>query len=151
MQDLRSFFVGWPNSYKVYCMSLFFFLDSCVLAWNQTLFFFISNFIFFYFSQLETVLRIRNVYPVSGFFPSRIPSQKDSRIRIRIKEFKYFNPKIVSKLSEIWSKIFIPDPNLDFLPIPDRGVKKAPDPGSTTLAGKWIRIFTKPLSIYSTV
>jgi hypothetical protein len=32
-------------------------------------------------------------------FPSRIPGQKDSRIRI--KEFKYFNQKIVSKLSEI--------------------------------------------------
>ncbi len=24
----------------------------------------------------------------------------------------------------------IPDPDADFLPIPDRGVKKAPDPGS---------------------
>ncbi len=30
-----------------------------------------------------------------------------------------FNPKIVSKLSEIWSGMFIPDPNLDFLPIPN--------------------------------
>ncbi len=30
--------------------------------------------------------------------------------RIRIKEFKYFNPKIVSKLSVIWSGLFIPDP-----------------------------------------
>jgi hypothetical protein len=37
--------------------------------------------------------------------------------------------KIVSKLSEIWSGFFIPDP--DFLPpIPDLGVKKAQDPGS---------------------
>jgi hypothetical protein len=27
--------------------------------------------------------------------------------------------------------LFIPDP--DFLPIPDRGVKNAPDPGSATL------------------
>jgi hypothetical protein len=25
--------------------------------------------------------------------------------------------------------MFIPDPDLDFLPIPDPGVKKAPDPG----------------------
>jgi hypothetical protein len=33
-------------------------------------------------------------------------------------------------LSEIWSRMFIPDPDLDFLPIPDPGVKKAPDPGS---------------------
>jgi hypothetical protein len=31
--------------------------------------------------------------PVSEFFPSRIQGQKYSRIRIRIKEFKYFNPK----------------------------------------------------------
>ncbi len=34
--------------------------------------------------------------------------------------------------------MFIPDPDLDFLgtapvPIPDHGVKKAPDPGSATL------------------
>jgi hypothetical protein len=39
--------------------------------------------------------------------------------RIRIKEFKYFNPK---------KQIPVPDP--DFLPIKDPGVKKAPDPGS---------------------
>ncbi len=29
--------------------------------------------------------------------------------------------------------MFIPDPDLDVLPIPDPGVKKAPDPGSVTL------------------
>jgi hypothetical protein len=40
--------------------------------------------------------------------------------------------KIVFKLSEIWSGLFIPDPDPDFLPIPDPDpeVKKAPDPGS---------------------
>jgi hypothetical protein len=42
--------------------------------------------------------------------------------------------KMVSKLSEIWSGLFIPDPDPgtrpDFLPIADPGVKKAPDPGS---------------------
>jgi hypothetical protein len=37
--------------------------------------------------------------------------------------------KIVPKLSEILYKIFILDPDHDFLPIPDPGVKKAPDPG----------------------
>ncbi len=37
---------------------------------------------------------------------------------------------MVSKLSEIWSGLFIPDPDPDFTPIPDPGVKKAPDPGS---------------------
>jgi hypothetical protein len=41
--------------------------------------------------------------------------------------------KWVSKLSEIWSGLFIPDPDLDFLPIPDPGVKKAPHPGSAAL------------------
>jgi hypothetical protein len=30
--------------------------------------------------------------------------------------------------------MFIPDPDLDFLPIPDPEVKKAPDPGSVTLS-----------------
>jgi hypothetical protein len=46
-------------------------------------------------------------------------------IRIRIKEFKYFNPKMVSKLSEILSVMFIPDPDFDFLPIPDPGYGSA--------------------------
>ncbi len=65
-------------------------------------------------------------------FPSRIQGQKipGSRIRIRIKEFKYFNltQKIVFKLSEIWGGIFIPDADLDFLSRPDlwsRGKKGA--------------------------
>ncbi len=53
--------------------------------------------------------------------------------RIRIKEFKYFNPKQWFLSSRKYdpgcsSRIRIPDP--DFLPIPDPGVKKAPDPGS---------------------
>jgi hypothetical protein len=59
------------------------------------------------------VLRIRDVHPGSRirifsipdsgseFFPSLIQDQKDFRIRIRIKEFKYFNQKIVPKLLEI--------------------------------------------------
>ncbi len=71
-------------------------------------------------------------------FPSGIQGQKDSgsRIRIRIEELKYrtiFNPKIVYKLSEIWSGMLIPDSDLDFLPVPDPGIqgsKNSPDPGS---------------------
>jgi hypothetical protein len=60
------------------------------------------------------------------FFPSRI----------RIKEFKYFNPKKwflssrkydPSCSSRIRILIFYPSR------IPDSGVKKAPDPGSATL------------------
>jgi hypothetical protein len=79
---------------------------------------------------IEAVLRIRDVYPKYDFYPPRIPDPKSRvknipdpgpRIRIRIKEFKYLflTLKIVSKLSEILSGIFIPDPDLDFLPIPD--------------------------------
>ncbi len=91
------------------------------------------------------MLRIRDVSRGSEFFPSRIPDPIFfySGSRIRIKEFKYFKPKMISKLYEIQydpgcsSRIRIPDPG--FLPhprsqIPDPGVKKAPDPGS------WIRI-----------
>ncbi len=39
---------------------------------------------------------------------------------------------MVSKLWEIWSGLFIPDPDPDFLPILDTGSKgqKAPVPGS---------------------
>jgi|688.fasta_scaffold157969_3 hypothetical protein len=53
-------------------------------------------------------------------------------------EFKEFIlQKFVSNLSEIWSGMFIPyqDPDLDFYPsrISGPGVKKAPDPGSSTL------------------
>ncbi len=49
-------------------------------------------------------------------FPIPDPGSKDSGIPdpARIKELKYFNPKIVSKLSEIWSGMFISDPDLDF-------------------------------------
>jgi hypothetical protein len=41
---------------------------------------------------------------------------------------------MISKLSEIWSGLFIPDSDPDFLPIPvpDPGFKKALDPGSET-------------------
>jgi hypothetical protein len=80
-------------------------------------------------------------------FPSWIQGKKDSesRIRIHIKKIKVFLIlKIVSKLSEKLSGMFIPDP--DFFPsriphpdpgsrirIPDAWVKKEPYPGSGTL------------------
>jgi hypothetical protein len=62
------------------------------------------------------------------------PGPKRFRIPIQIKEYKYFEPK----------KLFLSsrkhdpgcDLDLDFLPIPDPGVKKAPDPGSGTLESK---------------
>jgi hypothetical protein len=66
---------------------------------------------------VPSVSRIRDVYPGSDSFPSRIPD------RIRIEEFKCFNPK----------KWFL---NSRSCPsrIPDPGVKKATDRRS------WIRI-----------
>jgi hypothetical protein len=69
---------------------------------------------------------------------SRIQGQKNLWSRIRIKEFKYFNPKIVSKLSKIWSGMIIPDPDLDFIPIPDpgsRGSKRHRIPDLNTGSG----------------
>jgi hypothetical protein len=73
--------------------------------------------------------------PGSEFFPSRIPDLGFfyPGSRIRIKEFKYFNPKNCFLSSRKYdpgcsSRIRI----LTFYPsrIPDPGVKKAPDPGS---------------------
>ncbi len=48
------------------------------------------------------------------------------------KNLSILTQKIVSKFSEIWSRLIIPDPDPDFLPIPDPGVKKAPGPGSVS-------------------
>ncbi len=75
------------------------------------------------------MLRIRDVYPGSEFFPSRILSQKDSRIpdpdyhqhqRIYVLFIKNFSRKYDPGCS---SRIRIPD--LNFLPItiPEPGVK----------------------------
>ncbi len=57
---------------------------------------------------------------------SRVKKIPWSRIRIRNKKFKYL--KVVSKLSEIWSGMLIPNP--DFLPIPDPGSRGQKDTGS---------------------
>jgi hypothetical protein len=72
---------------------------------------------------MAAVLRIRDVYPGSEFFPSRI----------RFKEFKYFRPKKWFPSSRKYdpgcsSQILIFCPSR----IPDPGVKKAPDSGSAT-------------------
>ncbi len=58
------------------------------------------------------------------------PGSKFFLSRVRTKVFKYFNPKIVSKLSKIWSWLFIPDPDPYFFPIPDPGVKRHRIPDS---------------------
>jgi hypothetical protein len=75
--------------------------------------------------------------PGSDFFPSRIPDPNclHPGSRIRIKELKYFNPQknLSSRKYYPGCSSRIPDPDSDFLSIPDLGVKKAPDPGSATL------------------
>jgi hypothetical protein len=55
---------------------------------------------FYYIQVLQTVWRIRDVYPGSNFFPSRIPDPNclHSGSRILDKEFKYFNPKKSQKM-----------------------------------------------------
>ncbi len=91
----------------------------------------------------------RSPDPGSTFFPSQIP---DSRIKIfsvrdpwsgsASKNLSILAQKMISKLSEIWSGFFIPDPDPDFLAIPDpnlgsqileQEVKNAPDPRSQIL------------------
>jgi hypothetical protein len=68
------------------------------------------------FSILDPVYRVKR-------FQIQYPHQ-------RIKVF--LTHKIVSKLSELWSGMFIPDPGSGswFFAHPDPGVKKAPDSGS---------------------
>jgi hypothetical protein len=83
------------------------------------------------------------------FFPDPTffhPGSELSPSRIRIKEFKYFNPKKTKKngFQALENMIRVVHPGsrirkLTFYPsrIPDPGVKKAPDPGSgsATLVG----------------
>ncbi len=58
----------------------------------------------FYYVK-NTVLRIRNVYPGSG-----LQGQKDHGSGSASKNSSILTLKIASKLSEIWSGLFIPDP-----------------------------------------
>ncbi len=53
--------------------------------------------------------------------------------RIRIEEFKYLTKKMVSKLLDIWSGLFIPDPDPDFFTHPGSRIQgskghRIPDP-----------------------
>jgi hypothetical protein len=79
------------------------------------------------------------MFPGSDFFPSafRDPGSEffHPGSRIRIKEFKYFNPKKWFLSSRKYdpgcsSRIRIRILTFYPSPIPDPGVKKAPDPGS---------------------
>ncbi len=96
----------------------------------------------FLFFEVLTVLRIRDDYPESRIRIFSIPDPNFFYPGSRIWIFSISDPnqrilsiltqKIVSELSEIWSGLFVPDPDPDFLPIPDPGSrdKKAPGPGS---------------------
>jgi hypothetical protein len=86
----------------------------------------------------KAVWRIRDVYPGSDFFPSRIrtvsiqdpgSSSKNLSILTPPPKKKWF---LSSKKYDPGCSSRIPDPDADFLPsrIPDPGVKKAPNPGS---------------------
>ena len=84
----------------------------------------------------KALLRIPD--PGSNFFPSRIPVPNclHPGSRIRIKEFKYFNPKKPKKCLISFRKYDpgcssrIPDPDADFLPIPDPGSRGQKGTGS---------------------
>jgi hypothetical protein len=84
---------------------------------------------------LDAVLQIRDVYPGSDLFPSRIPDLNFSHpgSRIYIKEFKYFNPQNCFLSSRKY------DPGL-FIP-GSRGQKGT---GSATLP-RW-KFFSQPAS-----
>jgi hypothetical protein len=58
-----------------------------------------------------------------------IPEVSASWIRIHIKEL-FLTQKIVFKLSEVCSGMLIPDPDLDFLPIPNPGSRGQKGTGS---------------------
>jgi hypothetical protein len=86
---------------------------------------------------LQAVWLIRDVYPGSDFFPSRIPDPNffHPGFRILIKEFKYFYPKKWFLSSRKYdpgcsSRICIPDSDPDFLPIPDPGSRGQKGTGS---------------------
>jgi hypothetical protein len=85
------------------------------------------------------VLPIGDVYPGSEFFHpgSRIQSQKipgplSGPTSKNLSIFIAKNCFYILEIVEIRSGMFIQDPDLDFLLIPDPGVKKAPDPVGNT-------------------
>ncbi len=74
--------------------------------------------------------------PGSEFFPSPIPIKGQRDSQIRIKEFKYFNPKncflaLGNMIRDVHPRSGSRIRILSFLPIPDPGIKKRhriPDP-----------------------
>jgi hypothetical protein len=84
--------------------------------------------------------------PDLNFFPSRIRIFSFPDPRSASKNFSILTQKMVSKLSDIRSELFILDPDPDLFTHPrSRGQKKAPDPGSksATLGGKTLHTSLK--------
>ncbi len=107
------------------------------------------------FTRLPTVMRIRDVYHGSRILIFSIPELNfyHPGSRIRIKEYKYFNPKnCFYALGNMIRDVHPGSGSWIFYPsrIPDRWVSKAPDPGSgsATLFQSKSRIVT-PLSVHA--
>ncbi len=71
------------------------------------------------------MLRIRDVYPRSRIRIFSIPVPVSASKNLGI-----LTQKMVSRLSKLWSGLFIPDPDSDFLPIPDPGSRGQKGTGS---------------------
>ncbi len=99
--------------------------------------------------------------PGSKFFPSYIPDPNIFHPGSATKNLSILTQNIVSKLSKIWSGLFVPDP--DILPTPDPGyrgqkgtgsrtrsripnpgVKKAPDRGSGSATQPFLLVIIIP-------
>jgi hypothetical protein len=84
------------------------------------------------------VLRIRDVYPGTEFFPSRILDQGSKRLRIRIKEVKFLNRVLHPRVK--WQKLRYWVPSvadlgcLSRIPDPDfcSSGSRIPDPKTAT-------------------
>ncbi len=83
-----------------------------------------------------------DVYPGSEFFHpgSKVKKIPDPGSGSASKYRSIFIP--INCFSEICSGMLILDPDLDFLPNPDPGVKKAPGPGSATMPSGLLRYLT---------
>ncbi len=81
--------------------------------------------------------RSRMFIPPGSWMRIFHPGSRVKRSRIRIEELSILTQNIVSKLSEIWSVMFILDPGSGFLSFPDPGVKKPRDLIRNTAGGKW--------------
>jgi hypothetical protein len=91
-----------------------------------------------YILSVKTTDFSRILRPILFYVDNQCCGSWISRIRIfsildpgyASKNLSILTQKMVSKLLEIRSGLFIPDPDPDFLPKPNPGVKKAPDLGS---------------------